>query len=215
MIAIINYGIGNLGSIQNIIKHIGGSATITSDPEVVRTAKVLILPGVGSFDSCVKALRASKLLDLIETRVHQEKTPILGICVGMQMMAKASEEGIEPGLGWVAARVEKLRPDPASGLKVPHLGWRSVECPANSPLRADPDRDPRFYFAHSYHVVCEDASLIAATCDYGGRYVAALSTGNIFAVQFHPEKSHRCGMRFFENFLKRAGALPVRAYDAL
>ena len=215
MIAIINYGIGNLASIQNIIKHIGGTAQITDDIEVLKSAKLLILPGVGSFDSCLQALRKSQLLPTVEQRVHNNKTPILGICVGLQMMAEKSEEGTERGLGWVAGRVIKLRPDPGTGLKVPHLGWRPVHSPLSSPLSREIGSSSRFYFAHSYHIVPDDDAVVAATSDYGGQFVAAISKQNISAVQFHPEKSHRFGMQFFRTYLAAVGALAVRRYDAI
>lgn len=205
MIAIINYGIGNLGSIRNMIEHVGGDAVITDSMETLREAKALILPGVGAFDACVAALRDSGLLGLIERRVHAEGVPLLGICVGLQLMANRSEEGRESGLGWIAGEVERLRPHPEAKLKVPHLGWRSVEVGSARGWAGVDDR-PRFYFAHSYHFVPSDKEVIVGTVDYGGSVVAAVSQRNILAVQFHPEKSHKFGFQFFRQYLKELEA---------
>lgn len=204
MIAILDYGIGNLASIQNIIRHIGGVAVVTRDPDVLRTAPGLILPGIGSFDACMLALRRSGLLPVLEQRVRGDKIPLLGICVGMQMLGHGSTEGHEAGLGWIAASTDKFVA--TAGMRVPHMGWNYVTaCPA-SPLFAGMEAQPRFYFAHSYHVVCVDPGDVAATVAYGGVCTAALTHENIYAVQFHPEKSHTYGMALFRNFLTIAGA---------
>src|SRR6185312_7044309 len=152
MIAIINYGIGNLGSIRNMIEHVGGNAVISDSAETLREARALILPGVGAFDACVGALRGSGLLGLIEKRVHAEGIPLLGICVGLQLLADRSEEGREVGLGWIKGDVKRLRPDPGTKLKVPHLGWRSIDV-GTAGAWAGVGNTPRFYFAHSYHFV--------------------------------------------------------------
>lgn len=204
MIAILDYGIGNLASIANIIRHIGGDAAATRDPDVLRAAPGLILPGIGSFDACMLALRRSGLLPVLEQRVRGDKIPLLGICVGMQMLGHGSAEGRETGLGWIDAMAHQFTPTP--GLRVPHMGWNYVTARADSRLFAGIDATPRFYFAHSYHVVCADAADVAATADYGGVFTAALTRGNIYAAQFHPEKSHTFGMALFRNFLAVAGA---------
>jgi glutamine amidotransferase len=205
MIAIVDYGIGNLASIHNIIKHVGGSAAVTCEADIIKNAAALIIPGIGHFDACMKGFRASAVFDLVEKRVHIDHVPVLGICVGMQMMARGSEEGTEKGLNWIKADVRRLNPSAGTGLKVPNLGWRCVDAGDNARLFARMDQERRFYFAHSYHVVCDDPCDVAATFDYDGLISAALQRKNILAVQFHPEKSHRFGMRMFENFIKVSG----------
>ncbi|MGB4101368.1 MAG: imidazole glycerol phosphate synthase subunit HisH [Alphaproteobacteria bacterium] len=199
MIAILDYGIGNLASIANIIRHIGGTATVTRDAGMLRTAAGLILPGIGSFDACVLALRRSGLLPVLEQQVRVNHVPLLGICVGMQMLGHGSAEGREAGLGWIDATARKF--DPAAGIRVPHMGWNYVAARPDSPLFVGMAARPRFYFAHSYYVTCADPTDAAATADYGGVFAAALTRGNIHAAQFHPEKSHSFGMALFRNFL--------------
>jgi glutamine amidotransferase len=198
MIAIVDYGIGNLASIENIIRHIGGEAKVTCEKEVILSADGVLLPGVGSFDACVTGLRRSGLLPAIEQQAFVSRVPILGICVGMQMMAYSSEEGNEPGLGWFDARVQRL--NPGGGLKVPHMGWGSVSAREDSVLFSE-DPNKRFYFVHSYHVVCKQDSDVEALACYGAPFTAAIAKDNLYGVQFHPEKSHQHGMRLFENYL--------------
>jgi glutamine amidotransferase len=202
MIAIIDYGIGNLASLHNIIAHVGGTAAITRDLAVIQAARGLIMPGVGSFDACMAALRGSGLLPTIEARVLQDKTPLLGVCVGMQMLGRGSAEGSAAGLGWIAATAQKF--SPAAGVRVPHMGWNYVQAQQPHPLFAGMTA-PRFYFAHSYHVVCDDPTTVLATGNYGGVFTAAVVRENITGVQFHPEKSHVFGMQLFENFLRISG----------
>lgn len=204
MIAIVDYGIGNLGSIQNIIRHVGGKAEITRDASVLAEATGLVIPGVGSFDACMRALRGSGLLPAIEERALRSRVPVLGVCVGMQMMAGGSEEGSEPGLGWFRATCRRF---PADGsVKVPHMGWSTVSARVGSVLFAQPGHDRRFYFVHSYHVVCEEAEDVEALAHYGLPFVAAIARGNVMGVQFHPEKSHQHGMQLFRNFLQIVAA---------
>jgi glutamine amidotransferase len=212
MIAIVDYGIGNLGSIHNIIKHVGGAAEITRDERVVQEARGVIIPGVGAFDSCVTALRRSGLLKPIENALAQG-VPVLGICVGMQMMGRGSEEGREPGLGWIGADVQRF--SAAAGLKIPHMGWSPVNTRPDSRLFGNVDPDPRFYFVHSFYVACDDPNDVAASAQYGVQFAAAVERGNLFGVQFHPEKSHRFGMSLFKSFLKVAGEPPKHRYDAI
>lgn len=199
MIAILDYGIGNLASIANIIRHIGGTVEVTCDAGMLRAASGLILPGIGSFDACVLALRRSGLLPVLEQQVQVNKVPLLGICVGMQMLGHGSAEGREAGLGWIDATARKF--DPAARIRVPHMGWNYVDVTPASPLFAGMAARPRFYFAHSYYVTCADPADVAATAGYGGVFAAALTRGNIYAAQFHPEKSHTFGMALFRNFL--------------
>src|SRR5262245_43608491 len=172
MIAIIDYGIGNISSIKNMVTHVGGEVQCTADPAVVAAARALIIPGVGAFDACVRAFRSSPVSDAVVDCVLGQGVPVLGICVGLQMMGRSSEEGVEAGLGWIAADAKRLSPQPESGLKVPHIGWRDVECRCVNPLLGGEGREQRFYFAHSYHVVCDNCDDVLATCEYGGPVTA-------------------------------------------
>jgi imidazole glycerol-phosphate synthase subunit HisH len=213
VIAVVDYGIGNLGSIANMVKHVGGTAQLTGDAGVLREARAIVVPGVGSFDACMIALRRSGLVDTIETRVFEEALPVMGICVGMQMMARGSEEGQQSGLGWIAADVRYLPAGP--GVKVPHVGWSALNPRPGNPLFVGADPDQRFYFVHSFHMVCDDPADIAGIGFHGGPFTAAVTRGNLFGVQFHPEKSHRFGMKVFENFLRHVGEPPRHPYDAV
>lgn len=201
MITIIDYGIGNINSVANMIRHVGGECRVTRDPTDIAAAEKLILPGVGAFDRGMKALLDSGIADALSTAVLGHKTPILGICLGMQLMTGRSEEGYLPGLGWLDAEVRKFRfPDP-SGLKIPHMGWNTIFIQRANPLLKSEYRQ-RFYFVHAYHVVCADEADVVATCEYGYDFVAAFAHGNIFGLQFHPEKSHRFGMAVMKRFLE-------------
>jgi glutamine amidotransferase len=213
MIAVVDYGIGNLESIVNMVKHVGGTAQLTNDAGLLREARAIVVPGVGSFDACMVALRRSGLIDTIETRALQRSTPVLGICVGMQMMARGSEEGDQPGLGWIAADVRRLPVGP--GIKVPHVGWSAVNSRPGNPLFAGADPDQRFYFVHSFHMVCDDPGDIAGIGYHSAPFTAAVTRANLFGVQFHPEKSHRFGMKVLRNFLNYCGEPPRHPYDAV
>lgn len=200
MVAIINYGVGNLTSILNMHMRLGIQAMITGDAEEIRRADKLLIPGVGHFDKCMQNFNASGLRPLIERRVLEEGTPVLGICVGAQMMTRSSEEGQEKGLGWVDADTIKFRIPAGSGLKVPHMGWADIEVVKPSPLLADMPEEPRFYFAHSYHFKFDSEEAVIATVDYAYKYPCAFSRNNMYAAQFHPEKSHKYGMKLITNF---------------
>jgi glutamine amidotransferase len=199
LIAIVDYDIGNLAAVANMLHRVGALCEITSDPAAIERAERIILPGNGAFDACMRNLRATGLLPLLEYRVLQQRVPLLGICVGAQMLGHGSEEGIEPGLGWLDLQVRHF---PASaGLRVPHMGWNGVrvEQPGH-PLVAGLDADARFYFVHSYRIEPVDPADTLLSADYGGRFAAAVARGNISGVQFHPEKSHRFGKRLLGNF---------------
>lgn len=200
MITIIDYGIGNLNSVANMIRHVGGRCRVARDPEEIGSAEKLILPGVGAFDSGMEALHARGILDALSAAVLRREVPVLGICLGMQLMTKKSGEGKLPGLGWLDAEVRKFSFGP-NGLKVPHMGWNTVTVPRANPLIRS-EEEQRFYFVHSYHVVCNDEKDVAATCRYGYDFVAAFAHRNIFGVQFHPEKSHRFGMSLMKRFVE-------------
>ena len=206
MITVVDYKMGNLGSIFNMLKKIGIPATLASEPEAILQAEKLILPGVGAFDNGMKNLHESGLSDALAEKVLNRKTPILGLCLGMQLFTKGSEEGALEGLGWIGAHAVRFGFDGSHpGLKVPHMGWNNVVVRKEHHLFANPDeRVPRFYFAHSYHVVAEDRSDVLAEADYGYMFVAALQRDNIIGVQFHPEKSHRHGIALLRNFAQGA-----------
>lgn len=200
MIAILDYGIGNLRSIGNMLSKIGVDNIITTDPETINKANKLILPGVGHFDYCMQQLKKAPFFDLLHKRVLEDEVPILGVCVGCQMLMEESEEGSEKGLGWLKGKVARFKKDILEqGLKIPHMGWTDVNCVSDSALYSD-IVEPRFYFVHSYHLLCENPEDITATGNYGYDFVASVQRKNIQGVQFHPEKSHRFGMKLYSNF---------------
>ncbi len=200
MITIINYGMGNLGSIKNMMKKIGVDSIITNRKDDIATADKLILPGVGAFDKAMVNLEKLGLITLLNKKVLEDKVPILGICLGMQLLAKTSEEGIKKGLGWIDGNVLKFNLDKT--LKVPHMGWNRVYPKKESVLFKNMYPEPRFYFVHTYYFKCNNKEDILATTVYGGEFVSAVNKENIFGVQFHPEKSHKFGMKLLENFAK-------------
>lgn len=199
MIAIIDYGMGNLYSVEKAFAKIGARASITSDAAIVAQADKVILPGVGAFGDCMKNLVDYGLVDVIH-EVVKKGTPFLGICLGLQLLFEGSEEdpGVN-GLGILKGFVRRIK---APGLKIPHMGWNSLSLSNGSPLFTGLPDTPFVYFVHSYHAVPEDLSVITATTDYGGQVTAAVGRGNIQAVQFHPEKSSSIGMQILENFCK-------------
>jgi imidazole glycerol-phosphate synthase subunit HisH len=200
---IVDYGLGNLGSVANMLRKTGVRPVISSSPDDIQAAQALILPGVGSFDVGMKNLAERGLVDVLRKRVLEQQVPILGICLGMQLLTQGSEEGVLPGLGWVDAETRKFSfQDSARPLPLPHMGW-------NDTLSSDPvlfhdlsGGDARFYYVHSYHVVTRDPSDTAASCEYGLPFTAAIRRKNIFGTQFHPEKSHQYGLRLLRNFVE-------------
>lgn len=199
MITIIDYGMGNLGSVMNMLKKVGVGSRISTCLDDILTAEKLILPGVGSFDNGVRNLRELGYFDAIK-HVVEEGTPILGICLGMQLLAKTSEEGELAGLGLIDAQAVKFRSD--SNLKVPHMGWNSIRVVKDSSL-LNINTDYRFYFVHSFKIQCNDQSDILAVTNYGGEFVSAFSKGNVYGAQYHPEKSHKFGMSMLKSFCER------------
>jgi len=197
MIAIIDYGMGNIGSIQNMLKKIGAPVTITHDPATISAAEKIILPGVGAFDTAIENLNKAGLIPLLNDLALERHRPILGICLGMQLMTKRSDEGALPGLGWLDAETVRF---PNDSLRVPHMGWNTVRIRGEPSIFKDMGEEPRFYFVHSYHLVCKDEGDVLATTHYGYDFVSSVRKGNIYGTQFHPEKSHRFGMRLLKNF---------------
>lgn len=201
MIVIVDYGIGNLGSIKNMLRKIGAPAAISSDPDAIRSAAKLILPGVGAFDTGARQLRESGLVDLLHKRVLEDRVPVLGICLGAQLMTRSSEEGVESGLGWFEAETCKMTFDEIPGKwPLPNMGWREVQCREGYPLMQGYEAPPRFYFVHSYYLKPDKPELASVTSAYGFEFACGLSRDNLHCVQFHPEKSHSFGMRFLRNF---------------
>lgn len=202
MLVIIDYGVGNLASIKNILRKIGEEAVISSEGSVIAQADKLILPGVGAFDTCAGKLRASGLIPLLNRKAMEEKIPVLGVCVGHQMLLEGSEEGELPGLGWIGGRVIRFRQDKMPpGHKIPHMGWTEVSLSKPSRLFDGMYEEPRFYFVHSYHADPLDKEDALVQANYGYPFVAGVERGNIAGVQFHPEKSHKFGMKLLQNFI--------------
>ena len=199
-IVIIDYGMGNLRSVLNKFKRLNIPAEISSDSKVIEKAGKLILPGVGHFANGVKKLKEYSLWDILNQIVLKDKVPILGICLGMQLFAKHSEEGDVEGFGWLDAKVKRFEIIDKIKWKVPHMGWNSLEQHKDSILFKDVKKDSLFYFVHSYHIVCNGGNNILATTNYDYNFVSAVEKGNIYGTQFHPEKSHDWGAKILENF---------------
>lgn len=201
MIIVIDYGIGNLGSVLNILKKVRADAKVSSRPEDIAAADRLILPGVGAFDHGMASLDATGLVPVLRQRVLDDGVPLLGICLGMQLLTRGSEEGARAGLGWLDARTVRFAFGSQDGARrVPHIGWANVNACESHPLFGGLDR-ARFYFVHSYHVVAAGAATVLAIAEYGIQFTAAIAKQHIMGVQFHPERSHRFGMQLFRNFL--------------
>lgn len=202
MIAIIDYGMGNVGSIRNILSSVGSESVVTADPDRIRAANRIILPGVGAFDAGMRNLSQYKIIPALDEAVRVRKVPILGICLGMQLMCRSSEEGTLAGLGWISAHMRRFSLTEGSGLKIPHMGWNIINIVKKNALLSADAGEHRFYFVHSYHAVCEEEADVLATAHHGYAFPAAFSRENIFGVQFHPEKSHRFGRSLFERFVE-------------
>lgn len=201
MICIIDYGVGNLGSILNMLKRVGAPAIVSSEPDAIRAADRLILPGVGAFDTGMRNLAERELIPVLEERALGDRVPVLGLCLGAQLLTERSEEGSLPGLGWIPGETVAFALDPAdTHLKVPHMGWSTVRLPRPLPLFEGLEEEARFYFVHSYHLSCPDPEHVLAYAEHGDEFPAAIGAGNVLGVQFHPEKSHRFGMRLLKNF---------------
>lgn len=203
MIAIVDYGMGNLGSIQNMLHRLGADSLLTREPKDIQQAEKLILPGVGAFDRAVLNLRGFGLFDLLNERVLGERVPVLGICLGMQLLTEGSDEGRDmPGFGWIHGRTVRFPAGQAEfgDLRVPHMGWNTIEIRRPNPLLSDQGQWSRYYFVHSYHVRCSDEADVLATARYGIEFHAAVNRDNIYGTQFHPEKSHKYGLAVLRSF---------------
>jgi glutamine amidotransferase len=199
-VVVPDYGCGNLAAIQRMCERIGQSCEIVQQPEQVQGASRVILSGVGAFDHGMTQLRERGFIEPVQERLRAG-VPVFGICLGMQLLCRKSEEGVLPGLGWMAADVRRFRPAPSSGLKVPHMAWSELQVMQDNPIIPRDGSLQRFYFVHSYHVVCDHEQDVLARAEYGEPFVAAFRRDNLLGVQFHPEKSHRFGMALLARFL--------------
>lgn len=200
MITIVDYGVGNLASLLNMFEFVGVDAQSSSDEAEIMSASHLVLPGVGAFDRAMSVLAASGLIEPLNIAVQQRKVPVMGVCLGMQLLGKASEEGQLPGLGYIDAKCIRIVPSAHRRLKVPNNGWQVTRPVKSSPLFPDSGEFNRFYYNHSYHMVCADPADVAADFDYGDPLCCAVQHDNVMGIQFHPEKSHQFGMRLFKRF---------------
>lgn len=202
MIVIPNVGIGNVKSVANMLSRVGAQALVSGQPADLKRAEKIILAGVGAFDAGMQALTAGKWIEELHEAAQVRKIPVLGICLGMQLLCKRSEEGSIPGLCWIDATVLRFNASDFPDIKVPHMGWNTIDVKQPNCIIPTDEPDQRYYFAHSYYVECQNNNDLVATVDYGNSVAAVIQNDNIFGVQFHPEKSHRFGMHALANFVK-------------
>jgi glutamine amidotransferase len=202
MIVVVDYGAGNIGSILNMFKRLGADIVASSEPSVIDNATKLVLPGVGSFDQGMRKLNESGVVEILNKKVLVDKTPILGICLGVQLMTKGSAEGQLPGLGWFDAKTIKFSfKEQQVKLKIPHMGWNDTFFKKHSNIFNINDEEHRYYYVHSYHLSTNIECDVLSTAFYGYEFVSGLERDNIIGLQFHPEKSHKFGMEIFNNFI--------------
>lgn len=201
-ISIVDYGVGNLGSIKNMLKKLGANSRIVSRAEEIDNSEKLILPGVGAFDAGMRQLEQSGLRQALDEAVLERTVPVMGICLGMQLMTDGSDEGQTPGLGWIKGRAVKFVSGYGETLKVPHMGWNRVDIVKNHPALQHLGPDSRFYFVHSFHIQCQDQNDVLMQTHYGSKsFDSGFAAGNIIGFQFHPEKSHRFGLALLKGFV--------------
>jgi imidazole glycerol-phosphate synthase subunit HisH len=204
VITIVDYGTSNLGSMRNMLKKIGAASRIASVPQDLEGATKVIVPGVGAFDAGMRKLQQSGMVPALNRKVQVERVPTLGVCLGMQLMTEGSEEGELAGLGWIEARAQRFDQASDPDIKVPHMGWNEVTTVKPSGLTVQFPPEARFYFAHSFHVICRKAEDVLLTFAYGANtFTAAFQRGNLIGAQFHPEKSHSFGMALLKNFVEQ------------
>lgn len=201
-VVVIDAGFGNVRSVLNALESLGSNACLSRNPVDLRAADALILPGVGAFTDGMKQLRQLELVSILEDLVLNQGKPFLGICLGMQLLARRGDEGGEcTGLGWIEAEVTRF--SSSSSLKIPHVGWNDVIATVDDPLLGTAGTTNAYYFVHSYHLQVDDPALAVGTCEYGANFPAVIRKNNVWGAQFHPEKSHRAGLRLLANFLGR------------
>jgi imidazole glycerol-phosphate synthase subunit HisH len=200
MITIIDYGMGNLGSVLNMLKKVGAQAKITNEPEEILMAEKLILPGVGSYDAAMNRINESGISEVLNKLVLNKRVPILGICLGMQLLMEGSEEGKLDGFGWIKGKAWHFKGRIPSSHKVPHMGWNDITITNQNSLTKGFNGEIRFYFVHSYYVKVDNPAHSMMNCSYGLEFDAAVHKNNIYGAQFHPEKSHKFGLQFLRNF---------------
>jgi glutamine amidotransferase len=204
VIVVVDYGMGNVGSVVNMLGKVGAQVEASADPETIERADKLVIPGVGAFDAAMSRLRDLGLIAALNDAALRQTKPILGICLGMQIMGQRSEEGRLPGLSWFDAISRRFSPEDANPeLRVPHMGWNVVRLERPAALVDRLPEESRFYFVHSYHVCCNTPTDVLLTTEYGVRFVSGFHRGNLYGVQFHPEKSHRFGLAMMRNFVER------------
>ena len=204
MIVILDYGMGNLGAHLNMMRKIGyADVIISSGPEDLKKARKIIIPGVGAFDTGMKNLKKLGLIEILNYKALEEKIPVLGICLGMHLFAERSEEGNEDGLGWINTKIVRFDfKNRNISLKIPHMGWNTISISGESPVFRGMENDEnRFYFVHSYHIDNIPSDFTIATTNYGYEFPSIIQRGNIIGAQFHPEKSHNFGIKFYRNFI--------------
>lgn len=201
MITIVDYGLGNVLAFHNLYKRLNVEVGIAKTPDDLECTSKVILPGVGSFDHAMELFDASGMRAALDELVLERGVPVLGVCVGMQMLARSSDEGKLPGLGWIPGHVKALKQlDGAGRMPLPHMGWNDIRVLNTSPLFDAFGDDARFYFLHSYYFSCDREADVLAVCNYGTSFPCAVNSANVYGVQFHPEKSHRWGARLLKNF---------------
>lgn len=202
MIVIVDYGMGNLGSVLNMFKKVGAEAIISSDLDIISKAPKILLPGVGAFDAAMQKIADAGMTEVLNSKALVEKVPVLGICLGMQLLTNASEEGQLPGLGWIDGAAFNFKNRIDDKLKIPHMGWNVAKITQETKLTVGYSGELRYYFVHSYFVKVTNESNSMMTTNYGLEFDSAIVKDNIFGAQFHPEKSHKFGMKLFDNFAK-------------
>jgi glutamine amidotransferase len=201
MITIVDYGLGNIAAFANVYKKANIEVAIAKTADHLKGASKLILPGVGHFDHAMELLQQSGMRDTLDNLVLRDKVPVIGVCVGMQILARSSEEGKLPGLGWIDADVRAFKSwDATRNMELPHMGWNDVRPLSTNALFNELETDARFYFLHSYYFSCDRQQDVLAICNYGADFSCAVHSSNIYGVQFHPEKSHSFGNRLLKNF---------------
>lgn len=200
MIAIVDHGYANIRSVDRMLRRLNHIPLVIDRPADVKRADKIILPGIGAFDAPMRQLKELGLIEALTEHAIVRQRPILGICVGMQIMTRRSEEGGAEGLGWIDGECRRFRPPADTKLRVPHMGWNKVDIAPGADLFAGFGAEAKYYFVHSYYVTLQDKAATAATCSYGIDFCAAFQKDNIFGVQFHPEKSHRFGLGLLKAF---------------